>query len=66
MKIKMKTLAASSDGVMQPDREYEVSENTVKALVDGGYAELVAGEEVSQVVEAVEEPVKEEAKKGKK
>lgn len=58
MKIKMKTLAAGADGVMHAGKEYEVTEDAGKAFIDGGYAELIAGEEISS-------PVEESAKKKK-
>jgi hypothetical protein len=65
MIIKMKTVSADADGVKIPGKEYEVSADVGKALVDGGYAEIVSVEEEKE--EAPEEVVEEEkGKKGKK
>lgn len=68
MKIKMKSLAASADGVLAIGKEYEVSEEVGKALIDGGYAELISVEEEKEEAteEVVEEEKVEKGKKGKK
>ena len=74
MKIKMKTLAAGTHGIMQPGKEYEVTADAGQAFIDGGYAELIAGEEVgpaakksakkkeAKAEEVAEESAKEEEK----
>lgn len=45
MIIKMKSLAAGPDGVMASGKEYNLDDNVAQALIDGGYAELVGGQD---------------------
>ncbi|MBO9598637.1 MAG: hypothetical protein J7559_12575 [Cohnella sp.] len=41
MKIKMKTLAAGPDGILQPNETYDVDQQKADDFVSGGYAEYV-------------------------
>lgn len=40
----MKTLGAGPEGVLLPGEEYDVSDSAGEALVQGGYAEVVAAD----------------------
>jgi hypothetical protein len=66
MIIKMKSLAASPEGVMTAGKEYDIDADAAQALIDGGYAELAGGQE-APIEEVIEEaPIEEKSKKGKK
>lgn len=41
-RIKMLTLSAGPDGVMDPGKEYDVDDNTAKVLVQGRFAKYTS------------------------
>lgn len=55
MKIRMLTLAAGPDGVLQPGQEVDLPGEQARALIEGGYAEAV--EKIRETA-AVEPPEK--------
>jgi hypothetical protein len=57
MKIRMITLYAGPDGVMQSGRVYDVEPPTLaKALVEGRYAVMVEPEKAEAVIETAVQP----------
>ena len=63
MRVKMKTLMASADGVFDKGSVADVDDKVAKSLVDNGFAEFV---DAHPVVEEVVEKKPTKSKKGKK
>ena len=57
MKIKMITLYAGPNGVMENGREYDVNPALAKQLVDGRFAVMVGREPAPVVIETAVAPV---------
>lgn len=62
-KVKMKTLSAGPDGVMDIGKVYDVTAKEAKALIEGRYAEAV--DEPKEAAEQ-EQPKDEEKPKSRK
>jgi hypothetical protein len=57
MKIKMRTLSASPQGVLEPGKEYDLDEKFAKDLVAGGYAVPAKKQAPASAASAAVEPV---------
>lgn len=55
MKVRMITLAAGPEGVLQPGQEVELPAKEAMALIAGGYAEEVESQPAEETLESVRE-----------